>query len=270
MFTFLFGILAGLAAAAGGYIWLQGIFFPALFFLLAFFAVSTPINLWTKKKLEKYFQAVQQDVEKSQAGIQRQISQMQNKVMGSPKGLQRQFEKQQANAIREALKKMDEAEPLCRWNILARKQINTFRAQMLFQIQEFEKADQYFQNSFNADAMTLAMKMARHYKNGEQKKLEKAFKKGCRKFKGEKGVILYALYSWVLVKQDRIDDAIAVLAQGKKKTEDPVLEKNWEHLVNGRTKQFSNAGLGDTWYALHLEQPKPAKAKRRGKKKRMR
>jgi hypothetical protein len=35
-----------------------------------------------------------------------------------------------------------------------------------------------------------------------------------------------------------------------------VLKQNWDHLVNGRIKRFSNAGLGEQWYALQLETPK--------------
>ena len=46
---------------------------------------------------------------------------------------------------------------------------------------------------------------------------------------------------------------------GKKKTDDPVLAQNWEHLANKRLNRFSNAGLGDMWYALGLETPAPVR-----------
>lgn len=35
-----------------------------------------------------------------------------------------------------------------------------------------------------------------------------------------------------------------------------MLKENYERLVNGKFKQFSNSGLGDAWYALYLEEPK--------------
>jgi hypothetical protein len=38
--------------------------------------------------------------------------------------------------------------------------------------------------------------------------------------------------------------------------ENATIKQNLEHLANNRINQFTNAGLGDEWYALHLEQPK--------------
>ena len=35
-----------------------------------------------------------------------------------------------------------------------------------------------------------------------------------------------------------------------------MLLENHDKLLNGKAKQFSNAGFGDTWYALYLEEPK--------------
>jgi hypothetical protein len=107
------------------------------------------------------------------------------------------------------------------------------------------------------------MKMARMYKHDDIAAVEKLFKKTKRRFKGEKGTILYALYAWILVKKNRVDDAIVLLDEAKKETEDATLAANWDHLVNGRARSFSNAGLGDLWYSLHLETPKPIKVRQR-------
>ncbi len=63
-------------------------------------------------------------------------------------------------------------------------------------------------------------------------------------------------YAWILLKQGKNDDAFTVLTNAKKKSENPVLVANWEALANGKIKQFSNAGLGEAWYALGLEMPK--------------
>jgi hypothetical protein len=111
------------------------------------------------------------------------------------------------------------------------------------------------------DPVTLAMKMARQYQNRDMDALKKAFKKGVKRFKDEKGVLIYALYTWILVQEERIDDAVAILDDAKEKTEDETLRTNWEHLANGRVRRFSNAGLGEQWYALHLEAPKPVKVR---------
>ncbi len=85
------------------------------------------------------------------------------------------------------------------------------------------------------------------------------YNKGIKRFKGDKTTLIYALYSWILVKENKLEEAVVVLDEGKKKTENDVLKANWEHVVNNRIKRFSNAGLGDNWYVLALEDIKPVK-----------
>lgn len=38
--------------------------------------------------------------------------------------------------------------------------------------------------------------------------------------------------------------------------ENQTLKINRDHLANNRVAHFNNAGLGDEWYALQLEEPK--------------
>lgn len=97
------------------------------------------------------------------------------------------------------------------------------------------------------------------YKRNEEG-IDKFFNKKAARFKGEQALLPYALYSWILVKQERIDDAIKVLNQAKIKTSDnEVIVKNWEMLVNNKVKHFSNSLLGEQWYSLMLEEPKMPK-----------
>jgi len=44
--------------------------------------------------------------------------------------------------------------------------------------------------------------------------------------------------------------------EAKKVTDHPAVVENWDRLVNGKVKHFSNAALGDSWYSLYLETPK--------------
>ena len=109
------------------------------------------------------------------------------------------------------------------------------------------------------DPLILAMKMVRKYKKGDLVEVEKMYNKGIKRFKGDKTTLIYALYSWILVKENKLEEAVVVLDEGKKKTENEVLKANWEHVANNRIKRFSNAGLGDNWYVLALEDVKPIK-----------
>lgn len=260
--TLVFGFIGGVLLSTGmHYAGLEAWGWIPLFFVLGFIAATIPLNLWVKKRLETVFKGVQSRIEASQEMIRRKATAMQNKMMSSTKGLQKQLEKQQEEAIREAIAQLEDALPLKKWNFLVPKQVDTLRAQLYFQIKEFDKADQCFAKALSLDPVTLAMRLVRLYKRGESAELEKLFAKGLKRFKGEKGAILYALKSWILVKENRIDEAIALLDKGKRETENTVLAKNWEHLVNGRTRNFSNAGIGDIWYALYLETPKPVKVR---------
>jgi len=209
------------------------------------------------------FLEANQVVEQGDAVLRRKINQLQNKLSGGGKGLQKQLEKEQIDTVHQALTVLDRARPFYRWGLFVERQTNTKRAELHYQIKEFDEADKYFRKSLVLHPVTLAMKMTRLYQEGDWKAFEKAFRKGVRSYRDEHAVVLYALYSWALVQENRVDDAIQVLAKAKDETEDEVLKTNWEHLVNGRVRRFSNAGLGDDWYRLHLEAPKPVKMRQR-------
>ena len=61
------------------------------------------------------------------------------------------------------------------------------------------------------------------------------------------------------MKQDKTDEAFKVMAEAKKRVENEVIVRNWEALANKKPRSFSNAGLGEMWYALALEEPKMPK-----------
>ena len=224
-----------------------------VFSILAFFVVTLIINLILKKKLEAAFNVVQEKIMASQQIINNKIRAI--GMRATPK-FQKEIENDQANAIRDAIGLLDSLKPFEKWNFMVKKQTDTLRAQFHFQLKEFDKADEYFKHALLMDPLTMAMQMTRFYKKDDMKNVEKCFKKGTRRFKDEKGVLIYALYSWILVQQNKIDEAIQILVQAKTRAEHEVLKQNWDHLVNGRIKRFSNAGLGEQWYALQLETPK--------------
>ncbi|MGI6356046.1 MAG: hypothetical protein GX937_13010 [Lentisphaerae bacterium] len=226
--------------------------------VVGFLGVGLVINLQIKKRLEAIFGEVQSSILETQEHLRRKINMLQNKMQGGPR-VQAMVEKEQAEAIMKAIKILDKVAPLKKWNLLAARQADTLRGQLLFQIKDFTAADPYLDKAIILDPVTLAMKMTRLYKRGRMEDVTKAFKKGIRRFKDEKSTLIYALYSWILVQEDRVDEAVALLFEAKSKTESEVLKQNWEHLANGRLKRFSNAGLGEQWYALYLEVPKAPK-----------
>lgn len=270
MLTLLIAILFAAAGVLAGVFLIGSVGWAITLGVVGFAVPAAALSFWLRKRLERIFTEVQTGIQHEQEQIQRQVLRMQNKVSGSTKGLQQQMEKKQAEGIRRALQDLDRAKPLFKWNFLARRQVNTLKAQLYYQIKDFEKADEFLKDSIALDPMTVAIRMARNYKHGNMEAVEKDFKKHSRRFKYDKGTLLYALYSWILVKENRIDEAVELLAKAKEETEDETLAANWEHLANGRTKRFSNAGLGEQWYALHLETPKAQRPRARGGRRRFR
>jgi tetratricopeptide (TPR) repeat protein len=261
--TLIFGFLAFAAAFALGWAFWpwppHSNLWAGLFGFIAFLAAAIPLNLRVKRQVDRVFGKVQKILTDGQAALRRQAEQMQRGFSGSPKAMQPLLEKRQAELIREALAVIDEIAPLKRWSLLVERQANTVRAQLHFQLKEYEKCDEYMRKALLFDPYALALKLVRMYARGEKAPLEKALKKATLRFKGEKGLLFYALHSWILVKENRIPEAVELLAKGKDATGNEVLRQNWEHLANGRAKQFSNAGLGELWYALQLEAPKPVR-----------
>jgi tetratricopeptide (TPR) repeat protein len=234
-----------------------------IFAILVFFLVMLGISLLFRKKIQAVFEVAQQHVLDAQEEIQRQVRLMQAKNMTGGKSLQKQMEKKQADGFLKAIESLDGVKPFERWNLLAGKQANTLRARLYYQIRDFENADKYFDNILplrvQPDPLIACMRLARLWKNDRKEEMQKFFKQAVKTFKDEKGALLYALYSWILVKENRVDEAIVVLDEGKEKAENETLKQNWEHLVNDRARRFSNAAFGDQWYALLLEEPKPVR-----------
>ncbi len=227
----------------------------------ALLVVAIPINIWIKKRLTVIFNQVQTMLMTAQENLRRKAGAMQARGIGGPK-VMAQLEKEQAEAVRAAMVPLEQVAPLKKWNLLAQKQADLLKGQLLFQIKEYDEARPLLGKSLLAnDPMLLCMQMALHYRhdNAETKELDKMFNRGIGRFKYDRGTMIYALYSWILVKQNRIADAVTVLDEGKTKTEDPVIAQAWENLANNRVNRFSFAGLGDPWFALGMENPAPVK-----------
>jgi len=261
--TLAISAVCGIIAAQFGYYQLPGsswgVFLGAGGFAVPLFAITFVV----RRKFQKIVNGVQNRTQQEQQQLQRRISQMQASGSGSAKGAQKQIEKKQTEVIQNAIQELEQAQPLCKWNIAGERQLNTLKGSFYYQIGEFKKADECLRKCFAFDPMIMAMKMARCYQNGDLKQVHKLYKRGTRRFRKDKGTILYALYSWILVKQNQIDEAIQVLSKGAEKTGSEVLQENWKNLSNNKVRQFSNAGLGEQWYALLLETPKPPKSRKK-------
>jgi len=240
------------------------IFFSIIGFIAAFYL----IGFLVRKRIGKVQKELEELMQSAQQRMNRKIQLFQSKPGGNFKQLQRQLEADQKVVFQQGLDFTQRLEPFRKWSLMMGRQIATMRMQFLYQLKEFEQVDEIlatgglFKGPVMMEPMTVAMKMARQYKNNDIAGAEKTFKRRIKWFRGDRGTLLYGLMTWILVKEGKIEEARELLVKAKDATYNETFTRNWEQLSNDRVKSFSNAGLGDQWYGLYLENPPQPKQQR--------
>ncbi len=212
-------------------------------------------TLWIRRRITALMTSIQARITERTTTLRRKYEQMAGRG-GNIRFLMDQARKDQDAMLVEALEASKKMDPYSKWSFMLDRQINAIRMQFLFQLKRFEEVDRLLPKTLLGDPVLCCMKMCREYQRGEEKALEKTYNKYRKKFKRD-SVLIYATYSWMLLRRKQPEKALQVLVDGKKATEsNETLEKNWEAVANGKVGQFSNADLGETWYALLLEEPK--------------
>jgi len=226
------------------------------------------IGFIVRKKVTGVQNELQEMLANGQKQMNRKIQLFQSKPGGNIKQLQRQMEGDQKAVVTQALAFTKRFEPFKKWTLLVGRQIATMRLQFLYQLKDFEAVDQIlatgglFTGPMMMEPMTVAMKMARQYENGDLAGAEKTFKRRVKWFRGNRGTLLYGLMSWIYMQQGESEKARMLLVKAKETTADATLAHNWEMLSNCKDSAFSNAGLGEEWYGLYLETPPVPKQQR--------
>jgi len=253
LITLVLGALVGLALGFGhvarpGWVVFWGLLAAAL--------AQLGVGLLLRRKVKAAMDAVQLVLLNGQKRLQQKVNQWQTRPPGSMKQAQLEVEREQRVYIDQALQVSKSLEPLARWALMLDKQIATLRMQLYYQIKDFKKVDELLPHCIFMDPMSAAMRLARLHVRGDVAGADKFFKKQTRRQRYGQGGILYALYSWMQVQRKDIEGAHKTLIQACERMEHETLKANREHLANNRLNQFSNAGMGDEWYALGLEQPR--------------
>ena len=258
MLTLLFGLLIGSAVYFAMSTYTEmGLASAIAAGVVAMFAFQLLVMLAIRKISARINAKLQTIMQETSAKMQSMQAQFMRRPVGQ-KAMIQLLEKEQNAGLRKLIETLDLYKPLYWWNMLMKRQVNTMRMIFLFQMKKFDEADALMDKCVFFDAQSVCVRLARMFKRNEDPKaIDKFFRKKGSKFKGENAVLPYSLYAWILVKQERFDDATKVLADGKTKSGgDEVIARNWDLLVNKKVKHFSNSGLGEPWYALMLEEPK--------------
>ncbi len=264
MYALLIALLTGMIA--GGIARISGLspLWSITVGLTAFLAVMIVISQVIRIRIKK----INADIQHVMEEIQHKLMMMQNRFMhrplGSQKTMMQALEKEQAAGIRRAIAECDNFIPLYRWSFLLDRQINTMKMAFYFQLRDYDEVDKLMPKCLFFDPQSVCLKMARMYMRKEKEDaIDKLFRKKCRSLKEPACVLPYSLYAWILVKQERYEDALKLLVECKKKTDNETILRNWEMLANKKYKNFSNAGLGEIWYAMGLEEMRIPKQQQR-------
>ena len=268
MLSLLISILASIALV--GALTASGVNRPTTIFfgIAGFIASFILVGFLVRKKVEKVQNELQGIMQGGQQRMNRKVHQFQSKPNGNIKLIQRQIEADQKVIYKQALDFTQRLEPFRKWSFLMGRQIVTMRLQFLYQLKEFGQVDEIFaakgifKSPMMMEPMTVAMKMARQYKNKDMAGVEKTFKRRIKWFRGDRGTLLYGLMSWIFVKEGDPEKARQLLIKAKDATGNETFTRNWEWLSNDKVKSFSNAGLGEEWYGLYLENPPTPKQQR--------
>ncbi len=223
--------------------------------VLAFIAGQGGAGFLIQKRVKAAMGDVQKILEDGQKRLQQKVAQWQMRPPGSVKQAQTEIEREQRLFVEKALEASKGLERFNLWAPLMGRQVATLRIQLYWMLKEFKKVDELLPSALIVDPMMAALKIARMHMRGDEG-IDKVFKKHIARLRYGQGTLLYGLYSWILVQNKDLDGAHKVLIEACEKMENDTIKKNREHLANNRVGHFSNAGLGDEWYALHLEQPK--------------
>lgn len=260
MYTIMLAVFCGLLV--GGGLGFGGVAAPgwSVFWgVLTALAAQGAMGFWLKRKVEAGMQEVQGILVLGQKRIQNKVNQWQMRPPGSVRQAQIEIEREQKGFVSQAIEASKGLEKWRRWSPLLGKQVATLRMQLYYQTKDYKKVDELMPHCLFLEPISAAMKLARMYQlkeEGLDTFFEKQVKRQQRFGRGTDASILYAAYSWMLVQKGAIDQAHKILIRGCEKAEKETLKRNRDLLANNKVNHFSNAGFGDEWYALGLEEPK--------------
>jgi len=258
MLTFIIAVLAGLATGYGlgcgdvlGYGW------SSFCGVLAFGVVQFGLGFVLQKKVKAAMTSVQAVLVDGQKRLQAKTARWQMRPPGSVKEAQNEIARDQKAFVMEALARTETLRRFRLWVPLMGRQIATAQFQLRWMIKDFKTVDSLMPKVLFLDPVTTAMKLARMYmKDASVDEMAKVYKKGVARLRYNQNVVLAAAWSWILLKRGDADGAFKALNEALKNSDNETLKTNRDHLANNRLAHFSNAGLGDQWYALMLEEPK--------------
>ena len=254
LFAVFYGLAIGFSLALGG---TAGYGWSTFFGILAFGVVQFTVGFLVQKRVKAAMTDVQSILVAGQKQMQAKIARWQMRPPGSMQAAQAEMARDQKQYVKEALAA---TESLHRFDLLVplmKRQIATAQLQLHWMVKDFKDVDALMDKAMFMDPVTSSMKLARmQMLNAPVEEIEKVYAKSVRRLRYNQNVLPAATYSWILLRRGDADGAFKALNHALEKSDNEVLKSNRDQLANNKTAHFSNAGLGEQWYALHLEEPR--------------
>jgi tetratricopeptide (TPR) repeat protein len=220
-----------------------------------FMATQLAAGLLLRGAIKRRQDRIQTIMQTAQQRINKQLNLFQIRPPSGMRAAQQTLEKLQNDAAKQALAATEDFRSLYLWNLMLKRQIAAMKGQLYYQLREFKKAQESMEHAMIMDPQSTAIRMALFYRDGDRR-LDKFYSSKSRRFKSDDAAFVASVYAWIKLKQGDAEAARQALTAARKNSDHPVLLENHSKLMNGKEKQFSNAGFGDLWYALYLEEPK--------------
>ena len=258
MLTAIFAALFGVGVQAALFFGFDVSLGWSIFFGFAsFFAAQAAAGVALQRRVKAVMAGVQGILVAGQKQLQAKTARWQMSGPGSVQAAQAEIARDTKVFVKAALAETEKLHRFDLWVPLMSRQIATAKLQLYWMIGDFEAVDSLMDKALFVDSDMTAVRMARMYMKGEpDEAIEKVYRRAFSRSRYNGCVLPSALWAWILVKRGNPDGAFKALVGALGKSDDPVLKANHANLRNNRVNQFSNAGLGDRWYALRLEEPR--------------
>lgn len=262
MITIIFAVAVGCGSFAAAYYgagWGMG--WSVFTGVVGFGVFQGVVGVYLQKRVKGDMERVQAILANGQKKLQTKMQRWQMRPPGSIQAAQKEMFEDTKVFVREALAAVEVLSKYRFWIPMIDRQKATAQLQLNWMIKEFKAVDALMPKAMFIDPTTVAIKMARMFMRGEKTEdIEKVYLKGVRRLKYNQNVLLAATWSWILVERNGAKDegasAFAALTEALKSSDNEVLKRNHEALMNKRIAHFNNSGLGDQWYSLLLEEPR--------------
>lgn len=214
------GVAVSVALAAGTELGLAAAIFPGVLAVaIAYFVLAR--RTW--KKLEVLFAAMQKEV--------------------------------QAQKLDKAVQTLQSGFVLAPWQFLVAAQLHSNIGILLFLKREDEAALPHLEKSFSRNWIARGMLGVARYRKRDLEGMKKVFEDAVKANKKEG--VLWSAYAWILEKEGRHQEAIAVLGRAAAANpSDEKLKASLQALQNGKRLKLGKL-YHEQWFQFRLEQPPP-------------